>query len=412
MGVDAIWSARAKAFWRDSSPYLRYMAQSGVPLVAALLFLTGASFYTSFIHRVPPDFPYTLVGTLLLLPFICWSPMRTWLSEADIVFLMPRENEMDRYIRRSFRYNLIPGVILASIVFLVFSLLYVQGPGLLPWYLMLVVVVLLKLLNAAGAWRDRRLAWTHARRGMRLLRWAVTGVCLAAWLQTAPWMAALLTAAAAALMVLLYGRLNSYRFPWLTLIREETRTKRRYMVFFSAFTDVPSESAQVSARRYLTWIIRRLTYRNENTFVYLYAHTLLRTELGGIVLRLTALGMLSGWLAAYSGLWSGWGTAGVYLLFVWLTGLQLSSLTQSHRYSVWRHVYPLPEQSRLQAVLRVDRVASLVCAAVLWLPLILLLPRQGYIAAAITGALLGVVYILWMRPGGLKRKFTADLEED
>jgi len=411
MGVEAIWGARAKAFWRESMPYLRYMAQSGVPLVAAMLFFAGAGVYTSFIHRVPPDFPYTLVGTLVLLPFIGWSPLRTWLSEADIVFLMPRENEMGRYFKRSFRYNLIPGSILAAVVFLVYSLLYVQGPGHLPWYLMLVIVILLKVLNAAGAWQERRLAWIHSRRGVRLLRWAVTTVCLAAWLQTAPWRSALLTAAAMALMTLLYRRLDSYRVPWLALIREETQTKRRYNVFFSAFTDVPSESAQVSARWYLVWVMRWLAYRRENAFVYLYAHTLLRTELGGIVIRLSALGIFSGWLAAYSGFWSGWGAAGVYLLFIWLTGLQLGSLTQSHRHSVWRHVYPLPEQSRLQAVLLVDKAASLVCAAALWLPLLLLLPQQGYFLAAGTAAVLGGIYIVLIRPKGLKRKFTADIDD-
>jgi len=412
MQFESIWRKRAGKFWQESLPYLRYMAMSGVPLVAALTFFTGVIFYTTFIHEVPEHFPFTLVGTIVMLPIVCWSPLRTWLSEADVVFLVPKENDMGRYLRKSFRYNAIPGAIAAALVFLVYSLLYVQGPGQLPWQAMLAAVVIAKLINTAGAWQERRLVWSRTRGWLRLLRWTVTAICIAALMQSPPWLAALLSVAAIGLMTLLYRSLARHQVPWLLLIRQEAHTRRRYSIFFSAFTDVPTAGAQVSARRYLMWIVRRLSYRQEHAFLFLYAHTLIRTELGGILLRLLALGLFSGWLAAESGLWMGWGAAGVQVFFVWLTGLQLASLTQAHRYSVWRHVYPLPEQSRLQAVLRIDRFASLICALILWLPQLIMLPWQEEKLAPFVAIVLAVIYILTFRPRSLKRKFAADLEED
>ena len=74
------------------------------------------------------------------------------------------------------------------------------------------------------------------------------------------------------------------------------------MAFFSAFADVPSETAAVRSRRYLSWLARFVSYGERSAFTYLYAHTLIRTELGGIVMRLTRLGMVSGMLSAYGGL--------------------------------------------------------------------------------------------------------------
>ncbi|MFD0712437.1 ABC transporter permease [Paenibacillus sp. GCM10027626] len=410
--VEAIWRDRAKAFWLQCFPYLRDMVMSGVPLVTAILFIVGVILYTTFIHNIPSGFPYALAGTLVMLPFVCRSPLRTWLEEADVVFLMPREGEMARYFKKSFIYNLVPGTIGAGAVFLVYSLVYVKGPGQLPWPFMLAAVIVLKWLNAAGGWRERKIVWTSTRNWMRLIRWIVTAVVLGSLMKLAPWQAVIITAAAAVLMSLIYSRLASYQLPWLYLIQEEARTKRRFNVFFSAFSDVPTVSAQVTARPYLTWIMRRLKFRHEHAFVYLYGHTLIRTELGGMLIRMIFLGLFSIWLAAEAGLWSGWGAAAVYLFFVWLTGLQIASLTQAHRYSVWRHVYPLPEQSRLAAVLRIDRFAILVSAAILWLPQLFYVAAQANKAAVFISAALAIVYIVFRRPAVIKRKFAIDYEDE
>ncbi|MBW7474489.1 ABC transporter permease [Paenibacillus oenotherae] len=403
--VDAIWRQRAGRFWQESMPYIRYMVQSGVPLVASMLLFTGIASYVGLLRAVPAAFPFTWVGVIVLTPFSCWSPLRTWLREADTVFLMPREAEMKLYLGQSFRYNGIAGTAALLLLCLIYCPLYVQGPGQLDWPLLLLAAVLVKLLNTAGAWQERRMPWQGARFSIRMLRWIVTAAGLALLLQASPWLAVAYVIAAALLMALLYRSQRKYRLPWLLLIAEETRTRRRYNVFFSAFTDVPSERAQVAKRNYLAWLAARSRYSKGNAFVYLYGHTLIRTELGGIIMRLTALGTVVGTLTAHSGLGLGWGSAGVNLLFVWLTGVQLGSLVQSHRHSVWRHVYPLPDKARLSALLRIDRIASLICISVLWLPQIILLPGQGLLAPAVTAALLGLGYIFVIRPVGLKRNF-------
>ncbi|WP_274652597.1 ABC transporter permease [Paenibacillus humicola] len=405
--ASALWLARVRAFRSESLPYFRDMARSGVPSVAMLLLLTGLAGYTQLLQNVPPSLPIAEIGTVLLTLAVCWSPLRTWLREADIVFLVPREAEMGLYLRNSLRRSAGFGIARAAAVCAAYLPLYAHGTGRLAPPAVLAAVLALKLANDAGAWQERRLVWSRPRRGMRLLRWAATAVALAALLKAAPWFAAAYIAAAAALAALLYSRLQRYQLPWLRLIAEEARTRRRYYVFFSAFADVPAESARVSARRYASWAAGRIRYRHRSAFAYLYANTLIRTEIGGVVVRFTLFGTFAGWLAAYSALWSGWGAAGVFLLFVWLTGIQLGALAGAHRHSVWRHVYPLQETYRQAALLAIDRIAMLACALVLWVPHALLLPARGAGLPAWIAGLIAAIYILVARPARLKRTFTA-----
>ncbi|MFC4099589.1 ABC transporter permease [Paenibacillus xanthanilyticus] len=412
ISIEAIWAQRSSAFWRSSMPYIIDMARSGVPFVTAMVLLTALAWYTSLLRAMPPDFPFTLVGMAALTPVIAYSPLRTWLREADIVFLLPREGEMRRYISRSIRYNGLPGLVAALIVCLIYLPIFTRGPGEMPPMLLLAVVIAMKGLSIAAAWQERRLVWRNSRRLMRVARWIVTAMCTAAFVQSDPLVAVVIAAGGILLLALLYRSLPKYRMPWQTLIAEEKRTQRRYTVFFSAFADVPAETAQVARRGYLSWLGRRIRYSSAHAFAYLYAHTLMRTELGGIAIRLTLLGMLSGWLAADAGLWNGWGATGVYVLFVWLVGLQLSALTQSHRHSVWRHVYPLPESQRVAAVVRVDRFAFLIAAALLFVPYAIGLPARGQTAQALVALAVGLAFILLVRPSRIRRKMKTDWEEE
>ncbi|MFB9330265.1 ABC transporter permease [Paenibacillus aurantiacus] len=410
--IEAIWAKRSSSFWKGSMPYLVDMARSGVPFVTAMVLLTALASYTSLLRAMPPDFPFTLVGMAALTPVIAYSPLRTWLREADIVFLLPREGEMHRYIRRSFRYNGIPSLIAVLIVCLIYLPIYTRGPGETASLALVVAVLAMKGLSIAAAWQERRLVWRNGRRWMRVARWIVTAVCTAAFVQSSLWIACSMAGASIVLLALLYRSLPKHRLPWQTLIAEEKRTQRRYTVFFGAFADVPAETAQVARRGYLSWLASRIRYSNAQAFTYLYAHTLMRTELGGIAIRLTLLGMLSGMLAADAGLWNGWGAAGVYVLFVWLVGLQLSALTQSHRHSVWRHVYPLPETQRVSAVVRVDRFAFLIAAALLFVPHAILLPTLGQTVQALLALAVGLAFILLLRPARIRRKMKTDWEEE
>ncbi|WP_028611909.1 ABC transporter permease [Paenibacillus harenae] len=409
--LEALWSRRARAFREETMPYFRYMAQSGFTAFMSLLLISSAIGYVTLIRNLPADFPIAATGVLALTLVLCWSPLRTWLEPADIVFMMPREAEMNGYLGRSIRYSALVSSLPAVLVLLLYLPIYNQGPALNGGWLLAGAAAGLKAGNRWGAWRERQMSWPGMRRGMRLLRWGLTALVLAAWLTCELWQAA----AFSLLIVLLYAfihRLPSrHRFPWERLVEEEARTRRRYYVFFGWFIDVPTRSSSIAKRSYLAWLLRAVPNSNRNTYVYLYAASLLRTEIGGIVIRLLAIGSLVTYWIADAGSLDGWAAFIVYGLFMAVLSVQIGGLRHIHRYTVWQHVYPMPDKQRVAQYVKVDRIAIVVCALLLWLfaavPLAL---ESVYIPSLVSAG--GAVTFLLTRPARLRRRLRVEAEEE
>ncbi len=324
---------------------------------------------------------------------------------------MPREQEMPAYVKASWRHNLIPGFIGLGIVMALYLPIYERAAS-NPhhWAVFLVCMVILKSLNAAASWRERQIAWPGARRGVRLLRWSLTALLVAALLVVPLWKAALFGLLLSAVIWLIQRLPVRHSFPWERLIAEEARTRRTYYQFFGSFTDVPVLPAKVAKRPYLAWIAGRLRYTHANTYRYLFVLTLLRTELGGMLVRLTLLGMLVIYLLVRSALLEGFGAAGISVLFLIIIRIQVSALRQSHRHSVWRHIYPLPDEQHNESMMRVVVKTLLICSLLLWLPLLLLLAK-GFIWPPLITIGLSLAYILFRLPGQFLKKLSKEQDD-
>ncbi|EXX88103.1 ABC transporter permease, partial [Paenibacillus darwinianus] len=376
--LEAIRGQRADAWRKETVPYWRYMGQSGFPGFVALAVMSGLIGYIAFLRRVPPDFPIAEVGAAVLLPFLAWSPLRSYLVSADTVFLMPRESGMRAWLRPAGRAGVMLSGLLLLMVFLAYVPLYRQGTVPAAWPLIALALLPFKAANAWGAWTERRMAWPMAARLFRLLRWAATVLVLAALLSQPLWESAPFGLLAAAALAAAYRLPSKHRFPWERLIEEEWGIRRRWYRFFGTFIDVPVSGDMAVARRsYLTWTAAALKFKRSNAYTFLYAGTLLRTELGGIVLRLTLLGMLTAVLTGRAELLSGWGAVAAGLGFILLTGVQLGALSQAHRHSVWRHVYPLPESQREASLLAVVRWVLAGSSLLVWLSVAATLAPAG-----------------------------------
>ncbi|GFN30983.1 ABC transporter permease [Paenibacillus xylaniclasticus] len=407
-----LWSYRAAAFRKEMIPYSSYVARSGFPGVIMLGLIVAAIGYSMLVRDVPAHFPFTLFGLVLTIGFVCWSPLRSWLQPADTVFLLPQEAAMTSYIRRSIRYNTLAGLIGVWASLLIYWPMYSQGEGQAGALLLFIALTVLKVANTAGAWQERRASEAGARRLLRFARWVLSGLTLAALYQLEPWKAFILGMLAAVLYALACRLPRKHPFPWDTLIREETRTRRRYYRFMALFIDVPTQAPRIARRRYLSWIGGRIPYAQRGTYHYLYAMTMFRTELGGMLVRLTLLGMLVlYWLG--EAVWlDGWGACAVYALFAAIIGLQLGALRHSHKYAVWAHIYPLPNDRRTTSLIVVDRTAFLIIAILLWLPCGIVLAVQEELIPALLAPAVILLYAAVVRPGGVRRKVVKETEED
>ncbi|TCN00830.1 ABC-2 type transport system permease protein [Paenibacillus sp. BK033] len=410
--LEALWFKRSGEFRKEVTPYFGYMAQSGFPLFMSFIVLSSAFGYIKLIRDLPSGFPITLVGIVALFIILSWSPLRTWLTAPDIVFHMPREAEMGGYMRRSFRRSAILTSVLGIMVLLLYWPIYRQGDGEAGFVTLLLFCAAMRGANLWGAWKERRLAWSGVRLLLRILRWSANALALAVILTSAPWKAALFLLLLLVLFALLYRMPVKHAFPWERLIEEESRTRRGYYQFFGLFIDVPTMPSRTMSRAYLAWILRYIPNRHRLTYVYLYAASLARTEIGGIVLRLTVLFALIVYWFAEDGWLSGWGAAAAYMILLQLVAVQIGGLRHAHRYSVWRHVYPLPEAKRVDSVVTVDRWSLAAVSFLMWLPAAIMLLLQGLIAPAVVALLAACAQILFLRPGRLRRKLAEDAEEE
>ncbi|MDF2838068.1 MAG: transporter EcsB, partial [Paenibacillus sp.] len=388
-----------------------YMAQSGFPAFLSLVFIASAIYYVGLIREVPAGFPVTEVGIAVLAPVLCWSPLRTWLAAADVVYLMPREHAMKPYLARSFRYSAILSSVLALVVFLLYMPIYRGGQGETDPWLLAVAFAAIKAAGHYGAWRERQMSWGAARLAYRLARWILTAVIVGAWLRYPEWQAAVFMVLCVLLGMAAYRLPRGQRFPWERLIQEEASTRKRYYSAFGMFIDVPVLSASIARRSYLSWIMPRIRYGQHHAYVYLFAASLFRTEIGGILIRLLLLGGLVSYWAADAASLQGWGAAGSYAIFAFIISLQLGGLRHVNRYTVWKNIYPLPQDGQREQYAKLDRAALLTALSLLWLPAGLPLLIQGVYAAPLCMAGAMLIYVIAIRPGRMRKKLMLDEDE-
>lgn len=413
--LDRLWSERAQNFRREAFPYVRYMMQSGFPAFLFLLLITASIGYAQLIADVPPDFPLLEVGILCLTPLLSWSPLRTWLHSADIVFLMPREPVMRRYLGHSVRYSVIWSMLLAAAVFLLYAPLYAAGTqpleaGETGLWMLALASLLIKIGNTRGAWLERRMAWTGARVLFRLLRWGLTAASIGAWVVAPSWQAAIFSILCLLLAACCYRLPAKSHFPWERLIAEERMTRKRYYVFFSLFIDVPVLDNSIARRSYLSWVLTRIPYGQKNTYVYMYAASLMRTEIGIILIRIAAIGCLVTYWAAESAALSGWSAVFSLAVFGFVYSMQLGALRNVNKFTVWKSIYPLPVTGRITQYLKVDAVALSLGFLLLWLFASLPLLFQGIVFPPVVAAML-LLFFLWRRPKALGKKLRTEDEE-
>ncbi|MHA7964346.1 ABC transporter permease [Paenibacillus sp. CAU 1782] len=414
--LDKLWRERKQRFRREIMPYIRYMGQSGFPAFMSLIIITAIISYAKLVIEVPANFPIAEIGVLVLTPFLSRSPLRTWLHPADVVYLMPSEHKMGSFLSLSFKHSIKWSGIAAAFVFFLFaplysaSLEYSDTGGAGVWLLAFVCLVL-RGANYWGAWQERRTAWSGYRLFYRILRWLLTALVIGSWLIAPLWQAAIFTLLCVLLMGVLYRNASKSFFPWERLIAEERATRKRFYAFFSLFIDVPVLDNSIARRPYLTWLLRRISYGQRNTYVYMYAASLLRTEIGGILLRIAGLGCLvTYWAGDYASL-SGWSAVFSMLVFGFVYSVQLGALRNINKYTVWKSIYPLPENGRIGQYLKVDAAALAAGLVLLWLSAALPLLFQGIFVPPVAAAVLLLLFC-WRRPKSLRKKLLSEEEED
>lgn len=365
MELQELRRKRKSSFWSKVLPFVPYVIQSGVAVLFLLLLLAFAAWYTNFLQHIPPGLPVLWIMLFLLGPMTVYSGFRTYVQPADIIFLLPQEADMKAYLSPAYRSGVIYKLIGLYIILILVWPLYIRSEvESKPLWLVMLLLLLLKLLSAYGSWQELRLTTAQARMWYRLLRWSVILLMLAAWLWQPVWKSSIFTVLVGVNYILALRFPMKHAVPWDNLIAAEKTGAAKVMMWLGWFVEVPADGQKVIRRRWLSAVGNRMPWQRSTAYRFLITKTFIRSELLGIVTRLTILGMLlTGWNGA------SWLGIGLYLFFTFLIGAQLTSLHQIHADSPAAAFYPLPAGAHKAETIRLASRLLLVLAVLMWIPI-------------------------------------------
>lgn len=406
MNLRKLFAKRKSQFWGEVLPYLGYVIQSGVAVVFLFLLIAFSAWYTSVVQNVPPNLPIRWIMLIILLPLTVNSSVRTYLQQADTVFLLPQESRMKQYFSKGWVGGTIYKIVGLIIVVITLWPLYIrsdQDPK--PLFASILILILLKLLSSYGSWKELGMISRGAAAAYRVLRWTVVALTIASWLWYPSLHSLIFIVLIGATYIASLAIPAKHAVAWERLIQVEKRQASRVMMVLSWFVNVPQREQRVYARRWLSRWGSGIPWRKETAYRYLLVKSLVRSDIFGILVRVGVLGALLVWLTRDSLM-----SSVIYLVSLLIAGLQLSSLRKLHQESFWLHVYPLPVGTRRENEVKLVFQVQLLWAILMWLPLLASFTNDpGFVLG--TGAS-GVVLVMLFRFAALKRGRKEDEDED
>lgn len=405
--MEQLWRYRVQEFWGEVIPYLGYVIQSGLGFVIAFVFIAGTALYASFLDQIPAGFPVRELGWMLLSPIVAYTTYRTFLQSADLGYLLRLEHRMNRYMKRSVRYSLMPRMVLLMAACLIYWPLYSradEAPK--PLFVLLAAFVVLKFVAAYGAWGERHMHDRRLKLACRIIRYAWSWGAAACWLWLDIGMAGLWTGLGGLIYIAVIWKLPKLAFPWEEHIALEQVHRNRIYTFLSGFVDLPTMNNRRFSRPWLHALGNRYAFQKKKAYRYLLVKSFVRSELLGIVLRLIVIGIILLWWTKDS-VWSS-----LLLLLLMITiHAQLKALLQLHRHDVWLKLYPVTNQDRAAAIRGGHAQMLGLCVLLLLLPVIAgALSIQVKVGVCL-GAAAAYVLLCWQRKHAIERLISAEEEE-
>jgi ABC-2 type transport system permease protein len=345
--VQKLWKQRFDRYAKETIGYWQYAARSNFIGFMLFLVIISSYYYAKTLQQLPTDYPYLWIVQLVLAPLLVWSPIRTLIREPDRMFLLRAELRMGGYFRKAFQYSL---GIQSFTIFLAFIALlplyrHCEGMAAQPFLLLLLFLLIVKATHLLASWHESRFADRRLRIATTMFRWAATILIL--WLLFARevWLSGAVILTAVLIWYLVTRNASVYMVGWDCLIEKEKHQQAKLYAFFNWFIDVPQLPSRIRRRGWIANVTRWFAYNQANTYLYLYTKTLLRTELFGIVMRITLIGAIAIlFIGSYAA------SAVTLLVVTLISTVQLSALGQAHRYTFWLETYPLDENRKAGSI--------------------------------------------------------------
>ncbi|EGP5142171.1 ABC transporter permease [Enterococcus faecium] len=347
--MSSFFQKRLARHQKKMMKYMRYVLNDHFVLVCLFLIGGVGLYYSNWLKTLQPPFA---IGGLIISVFwmLCLfvGKMATFAEAADIVFLLPKEKEMQTYLERAFRYSCIfPLIFLILACGLAMPLVVVSTEQ--SFSMFFVYLIILWSLKFSHLQIKRAELFRLDQQVIRYwkLGWFFSSLIFLFlsfyWLIWAGIAGALVQAS---LYYWFLWKQQEKGLDWEKMVHVEEHRLHQIYQFINLFTDVPEITAKNKRRRYLDPILTHIKRESKNTYLYLFARRLARgSDFSGLYFRLVIIGglLIAGVVDFYFSLIIGF-------LFLYLIGFQLLPLANQFRYMVLVQLYPIHKNQKKQAI--------------------------------------------------------------
>jgi ABC-2 type transport system permease protein len=356
--VEMIWKKRLVEYNQELRKYLRYMFNDHLLFVLIFAFGGGAYTYNQWVQTLDKDFPAALIMAVCLAILVSWSPIYTFLREADAVYLLPLEQKMNQYFQKSIWISLFFQSYTLLLVLAAFMPMYVKvtGEGFSTFFKWLLLLIILKSWNLFVKWSILKNQEKEVHIIDFIVRLLLNGVLLYFLFNAAAiWISGITAIIMLAYFIYFYRIGMKKSIKWDLLISLEEQRMLLFYRLANMFTDVPKLKGRIHRRKLLDPIVNLVSYGQNQTFNFLFVRSIIRTsEYFGLIIRLTLVSIVL-MIVVDSFLFSLF----IALLFIYLTGFQLLPLYKRYDMKIWTSIYPISEKIKEKSFQKVVKVVLL-----------------------------------------------------
>jgi ABC-2 type transport system permease protein len=377
--AEKLWKERAARISKELSRYLRYIFNGHLVIVFLFLLGTAAYYYQEWIKTLTSDFPAALLMAVVIGIFLTYSPIYTFLMEADRIFLLPLEDKLSGYFKRSMIVSFVVQAYFFILVLAVFMPMYVQvnKAEFQTFFYFLMMLLIVKCWNLALRWHIQYYVEKNVHFIDSCIRYCINAVFLYLLFSNANILFLVLIFA---VMVILYVYFRSQTknkgLKWEYLIDLEERRMTSFYRIANLFTDVPKLKDRVKRRKWLDWLVNRVAFDHSRTYTHLYVRTFFRAgDYFGLFIRLTLIGAVGLYLISF-----GFGQVLLVLMLLYLTGFQLLPLWNHHQNKLLVSLYPVKDEFKMKSFNKLLLMILMIQSVVF--SFILLLKGEWTVASA------------------------------
>jgi ABC-2 type transport system permease protein len=358
MDAKRIWFFRMKEYWIKAGRYIQYMLNSLIYTVIITVII-AAYYYAKWLNEMPTSFPVPFVLAIIFAFFLTRGQVRTFIKEADLVYLLPHEHKLKPYFNLSLLYSILFQLYYLGILFFILGPLYFKYElaDKMTYSVAIVAFVLLKVWNMLLKWYVLRIADDQYRKSDTIVRFTLNFLFVYLMIVEAN---VFLIIALIGLILFLYLYYQNkftkkFRLKWETLLQIEQHSVGKFYNLANLFVDVPHLKLKIKKRPILTKLLNILPVKRQ-TFTFLYTHAFIRTgDYLGIYIRLLLVGVL---LIVF--IPNDIAKTAISLLILYLSAVQLLSLRKHYDLKLWTQLFPVTVRDRLNSFNKVNASLLLV----------------------------------------------------